>query len=154
MNQISVVDASATDGVIASSISPHFKVYTHRDIDSIPQLKMLPDSAIFEMRVVSAILPFRVNRYVIENLIDWSKVPDDPLYQLTFPQKDMIPNGLYDQMAALFQNGASHNDIHALASSLRLTLNPQPSGQLEMNVPLDSSGKRLNGLQHKYRETV
>jgi KamA family protein len=154
MNQISVVDASAGDGVIPNKVAGQFKVYTHRDIDSIPQLKMLPNSAIFEMRVVSSILPFRVNQYVIDNLIDWSKVPDDPLYQLTFPQKDMIPDELYTQMAQLFREGASREKIQTLAGSLRLKLNPQPNGQLEMNVPLNGDGNRLNGLQHKYRETV
>ena len=34
------------------------------------------------MRVVGNVLPFRVNNYIIEELIDWSQVPDDPLYQL------------------------------------------------------------------------
>ncbi len=154
MNQISVFDKSAGDAVIPANILPEFKVYTHKDIDKIPELKALPEAALFEMKVVSAILPFRVNRYVIENLIDWSSVPDDPLYQLTFPQKDMLPPQLYQQMAELMHENAPRAQIQALASTLRTQLNPQPSGQLEMNVPLDSNGNRLNGLQHKYRETV
>jgi hypothetical protein len=32
------------------------------------------------MRVVSSVLPFRVNDYVIKELIDWSRVPDDPIF--------------------------------------------------------------------------
>ncbi len=38
------------------------------------------------MKAVSAVLPFRVNNYVIQDLIDWNNIPDDPIYQLTFPQ--------------------------------------------------------------------
>ena len=154
MNHISVFDETETDSVIPTSILSQFKVYTHKDIDDIPQLAAVDSAALFEMKVVSSILPFRVNQYVIEHLIDWSKVPDDPLYQLTFPQRDMLPPELYQQMAQLIEQDAPRKEVQALATSLRTQLNPQPSGQLEMNVPLDSNGNRLNGLQHKYRETV
>lgn len=154
MKHISVVDRSEAGDIISSSILPQFKVYTHKDLARIPQLKRLPAATLFEMKVVSSILPFRVNQYVIENLIDWSNIPQDPLYQLTFPQKGMVPHKLYQQMAQLIKQDAPHEHIHALATTLRAQLNPQPNGQLDMNVPLDSNGHRLNGLQHKYRETV
>ncbi len=154
MKHISVVDRSGADEVIASSTLPQFKVYTHKDLANIPQLKSLPAATLFDMKVVSSILPFRVNQYVIENLIDWANIPDDPLYQLTFPQKGMVPPALYQQMAQLIEQDAPREQIQALATKLRTQLNPQPNGQLEMNVPLDRNGRRLNGLQHKYRETV
>ena len=41
-----------------------------------------------------------------------------------------------------------------MARELRAELNPHPAGQMQMNIPLDDAGNRLNGLQHKYRETV
>ena len=34
----------------------------------------------------ASILPMRTNNYVVSQLIDWSNVPDDPMFQLTFPQ--------------------------------------------------------------------
>ena len=37
------------------------------------------------------VLPMRANTYVVNELIDWSKVPDDPIFQLVFPQPGM-PN--------------------------------------------------------------
>jgi len=37
---------------------------------------------------------------------------------------------------------------------IRSSLNPHPAGQREFNVPRDEFGQPLNGLQHKYRETV
>ena len=118
MNQISVLDESRGDVVISTdSILPQFKVYTLKDIDRIVQLQALPESVLFEMKVVSSILPFRVNQYVIENLIDWSNVPDDPLYQLTFPQKDMLPPHVYQQMAQLMQQNAPRAEIQSLAST-------------------------------------
>jgi len=36
------------------------------------------------------VYPFRVNSHVAENLIDWSNIPDDPMFRLTFPQAGML----------------------------------------------------------------
>lgn len=62
-------------------------VYTLRDLDNLVKLKGIDDTLIFEMKVVSEVLPFRVNNYVIDQLINWNNVPNDPIFQLTFPQK-------------------------------------------------------------------
>ncbi|MEU1072802.1 MULTISPECIES: hypothetical protein [unclassified Streptomyces] len=57
----------------------------------LPQLQGLDERTRRDMKVVAAVLPFKVNRYVLEELIDWDRVPDDPLYRLTFPHRDMLP---------------------------------------------------------------
>lgn len=62
-------------------------VYTLRDLDNLVKLKGINDTLIFEMKAVSEVLPFRVNNYVIDQLINWNNVPNDPIFQLTFPQK-------------------------------------------------------------------
>ncbi len=131
-----------------------FKVYTQRDLDSIDELAQLPESIRFEMRVVSSVLPFRVNDYVIKELIDWSRVPDDPIFQLTFPQRKMLPDALYNRMAMAIRFGMDNQGLKALADEVRGELNPHPAGQMELNVPRDESGESIPGLQHKYRETV
>ena len=58
-------------------------IYTRRQIEQIQQLRGFTQSQITAMKAVSAVLPFRVNNYVIEELIDWSNIPEDPIYQLT-----------------------------------------------------------------------
>src|SRR5690349_21173133 len=78
-----------------------FKVYTLNQIDQIPQLAKLDSRTIWAMKVVASVLPFRVNEYVIKELIDWNSIPDDPIYQLTFPQKDMLDNESFDLIASL-----------------------------------------------------
>jgi KamA family protein len=95
-----------------------------------------------------------VNAYVIEELIDWSKVPEDPIFQLTFPQRDMLTPEMYDRMASAWRNGLDRKAIQALAKEMRAELNPHPAGQMQMNIPLDENGEAINGIQHKYRETV
>lgn len=130
-----------------------FKVFNERSLDSIPRLSGLSEERRFEMRVVASVLPFRVNEYVINELIDWDRVPDDPIFQLTFPQRDMLSEESFERMANLHRRGADKAEIAALARELREDLNPHPAGQLEMNLPR-MNGEVVEGLQHKYRETV
>lgn len=128
------------------------KLYGLRNIDELPQLKNLSEKTRFALKVVSHILPFRTNNYVVEELIDWDNIPDDPIYQLTFMQKDMIDEESFSLMAdALKRNNQS--EIQTVAKQLRNKLNPHPSGQLTANIPL-LEGKPVPGVQHKYKETV
>jgi len=154
MSQTSVLRKPEINPVDFSNEPRRFRVYTQRDLDKIEQLKSLPEETRFEMLVVSSVLPFRVNEYVIEELIDWSKVPNDPIYQLTFPQKGMLSPGMFERMAQAYRDGRNKKEIQALAKELRAELNPHPAGQMQMNIPLDDEGEMLNGIQHKYRETV
>lgn len=130
-----------------------FVVYTERQLDKIEPLQKMTAEQRFEMRVVANVLPFRVNQYVIDELIDWSKVPEDPVFQLTFPQRGMLDPADYDRMAEALERGAERSEIQLIANEIREKLNPHPAGQQEMNVPM-LDGEPLPGMQHKYRETV
>src|SRR5690625_1514681 len=130
-----------------------YKVYTQRQVDKIEPLKRLSPEQRFEIEVVANVLPFRVNEYVIQELINWDNVPNDPVFQLTFPQRGMIAPEDYDRMAELIKRGADRKEITQLASEIHGYLNPHPAGQQEMNVPV-FEGEPLGGMQHKYRETV
>lgn len=130
-----------------------FQVYTDRQIDKIEPLQKLPEEQRFEMRVVASVLPFRVNQYVIDELIDWDNVPNDPVFQLTFPQRGMLEPSDYDLMAQALRDELPRAEITKLAREIQARLNPHPAGQQEMNVPM-LDGEALDGMQHKYRETV
>ncbi len=144
---------NADDDVPVTYQPQRFKVYTQKQLDKIPVLQRLPESLRFEMQVVANVLPFRVNEYVINELIDWDNVPDDPIFRLTFPQRDMLPPESYQRMADLLKSNPTPKEVKALANELRQDLNPHPAGQMELNVPrLDN--EKLPGMQHKYRETV
>lgn len=130
-----------------------YRAITSRDLDSLPQLRRLSAEQRLEMKAVSAVLPFRVNAYVVDHLIDWSRIPEDPIYQLTFPQPGMLATPDRLRMMDLIRAEAPATQIKAEARRIQLRLNPHPAGQMELNVPrLD--GEPLPGLQHKYRETV
>ena len=60
--------------------------YTAENFQNLDQMENFSDEEIFNMKVVSKILPFKTNNYVVEYLIDWNNVPNDPMFVLTFPQ--------------------------------------------------------------------
>lgn len=134
--------------------TPRLRFYTARDIDTLPQLKVFGDEHRLAMKAVASVLPFRVNQYVVENLINWSKVPDDPIFQLTFPQQGMLEPVAFKRMRDLIAADAPADEIKQAAERIQRGLNPHPSGQLDLNVPADNEGNHLRGMQHKYRETV
>lgn len=130
-----------------------FQVYTERQFDQIKQLQNLSEEQRFNMRVVANVLPFRVNQYVIDELIDWNDIPNDPIFQLTFPQPGMLHEADFKRMADALRAEKPRDEIKAIAREIQAGLNPHPAGQQELNVPM-LNGEPLPGIQHKYRETV
>ncbi|MEJ2616379.1 MAG: lysine 2,3-aminomutase [Ignavibacteriaceae bacterium] len=128
------------------------KFYGLKDIDRIPQLQMLSKEERFAIKVVSNVLPFRSNNYVVEELIDWNNIPDDPMFQLTFMQKDMLSKEQFEWMADVLRKDSSAQEIKQTAEEIRLELNPHPAGQMTLNVPA-MNDEPVSGVQHKYRET-
>jgi len=128
-------------------------IYSGEKLAGLPQVESLSPEIRRDIRVVSSVLPFKANNYVVEQLIDWSNIPDDPIYRLTFPHRDMLFSEDYDTVAALIDRGATPGEIKHVASEIHNRMNPHPGGQLDKNVPM-LDGERLEGLQHKYRETV
>jgi KamA family protein len=131
-----------------------FRVFTQRDLDRITAIHHLPADQRFAMKVVSTVLPFRVNEYVIEQLIDWSRVPDDPVFQLTFPQAGMLTDAHFTEVADLLRRDAGKAELDQAVARIRHELNPHPAGQRELNVPRLPNGEEVTGIQHKYRETL
>lgn len=129
------------------------QIYSERQLATIPQLARLSDEQRFGMKVVAKVLPFRVNRFVVEELIDWSRVPDDPMFQLTFPQAGMLEEEDFARIARLLRRGEEGEPFLQAVNEIRARLNPHPAGQMAFNVPF-VNGERVEGLQHKYRETV
>jgi len=139
------------------TITPrNYKVVTKRKIKSIFE-KFMPQENNYlnwaTCYTAASILPFRTNMYVVEELIDWNNIPNDPIFQLTFPQEGMLEKENVQKMKALLAQNATALQIRDLSNDIREGLNPHPAKQKEMNIPQDNEGI-FDGLQHKYRETV
>jgi len=130
-----------------------FHAYSAKHLDMLTQRAGLSPGERLAVRAVAAVLPFRANSYVVENLIDWNQAPDDPIYRLVFPQPDMLPAADVRRLADMISGVAPQAVLRAAAHEIRLRLNPHPAGQLLLNAP-SLHGRPLPGLQHKYPETV
>ena len=137
----------------SSSSRPRFKAYGRRHISRIRQLGRLSTNQLTSLRVASIVLPFRVNDYVLDELIDWNDIPSDPIFQLTFPQAGMLDRADFLQLHRLLVTGADPDAVTGCARKIQMRMNPHPAGQIELNVPA-VDGEKLPGCQHKYRETV
>ena len=133
--------------------SPSIKTYTLANFRELPQIKKMSEEKKIEMEVVGNVLPFKTNNYVVEQLIDWNDIPNDPMFVLTFPQKEMLLSNHYDQMESTLKKTTDKKEIQEVANQIRLQLNPHPAGQMELNVPILKDGTKLYGMQHKYKET-
>jgi len=129
------------------------KFYGLRDIDSIQQLQKLTKEERFATKVLSHVFPFRTNNYIVDELINWENVPFDPMYQLTFMQKDMLKESHFNRMADAIRKELPSDEIKEISNEIRLELNPHPAGQLTANVPVDNEEEVVQGVQHKYNET-
>ena len=127
-------------------------MYNLVDLDHIPWLEGLSEEVRFDMRVVSQVLPFRTNSYVLDNLIDWTQVPNDPIFRLNFMHRDMLQPKEFNAIANALIQKKSNKELKNIVFKVRKKLNPHPAGQMTENVP-KWNGVPVSGIQHKYRET-
>jgi KamA family protein len=130
-----------------------YRAVTERNIAETPEWHWIDPQHQQAIRVVSQVLPFRTNQYVLRELIDWGNLPWDPMFQLVFPQRDMLSSGEYEAVRRLLERTAPPEELAGEVNRIRYSLNPHPAGQMTHNVPR-LNGRPLEGLQHKYRETV
>ncbi|MFB6840485.1 KamA family radical SAM protein [Streptomyces sp. NPDC056361] len=101
-----------------------------------------------DAEVVGRVLPFKVSAHAADELVDWSGAPDDPLYRLVMPHRDMLAPADFAAVEAALRSG-DRVRLRLVVDGLRERLDPHPGGQLHLNVPEDGWG-----LQHKYPETL
>lgn len=130
-----------------------YRAYTVSNFKNISQIDKIPADQQRAIEVVGSVLPFKVNNYVLDELIDWDNLESDPIYHLTIPQKEMLLPEHYarvEEVLSHTDDKASHREV---IHDIRMQLNPHPAGQQKHNVPIINN-TRLTGVQHKYRETV
>ena len=141
------------ESIWSENESPRIQSITLINFRELPQIQKLSEEQKFEMEVVGNVLPFKANNYVVEQLIDWNNIPNDPIFVLTFPQKEMLKQKHFEKMASFLKTKPEKKEINEVANEIRMQLNPHPAGQLELNVPTLKDGTKLYGMQHKYKET-
>ena len=117
------------DPRMVSKLDP--KIYTAHETPCIKQLARLGQARVRDMQVVASVLPFRVDNYVIEQLLDWSAAPDDAIFRLVFPSREMLDGASFARMAYLHDGAIG--DAQQAAAAIRARLNLHPADQLNLH---------------------
>jgi KamA family protein len=127
--------------------------YSLHNYKSLLQANKLSSDLLEAIDVVGNVFPFKTNNYVVNELIDWDNVAEDPMFKLTFPQRGMLSKNNYSLMWNTLVGTNNKDIIKSSANKIRLQLNPHPAGQMDLNIP-SLNGNAIPGMQHKYKETV
>jgi KamA family protein len=130
-----------------------YKAYTRSNLDEIEELSYLPERIVEELKLVSLVLPFKTNSYVVKELINWKNIPNDPIYQLNFPRKKMFKPEVFEKLRYLANKNQDSEELQRYLDRIYKEMNPHPGGQICYNTP-KMNGRHLKGIQHKYRETM
>lgn len=136
---------------------PHkpYKKYLRTELRDIFDSKGIKDPFIEEREIVAMVFPFKINQHIIDQ-INWDSYLDDPLFQLTFPQPEMLLPEEIQSIKTLKAENATRENIADYISQLRSEKNPAPANQ-SANRPIfedresdDDNTFAIDGIQHKY----
>lgn len=134
-------------------LSLKYKAYNKRNFERIDQLHNIPERISEEIFIMSHVFPFRANNYIVDSLINWKQIATDPIFKITFPNQKMLTKTHYRTIKKAVKSNYSQDELRKIITDIRLKLNPNPAGQMIYNQPR-MNDEILNGVQHKYRETV
>lgn len=129
-----------------------YRAFNFSSFSKSKYAKNLSDQELKELELVSHILPFKVNNYILDELIDWNNKETDPMFNLYFFNKHMLHSEQLDLLQNSYYNTKTIEAKNEIIKQIRSELNPHPAKQMTANVPI-LNNKRIKGLQHKYKET-
>ncbi len=131
----------------------NYQAYNLKNLDKIPQYSLLKENVIHPMYVVGRVFPFKVNTYILNELIDWNTIPNDPIFRMTFPQKEMLSEDDYNAIDLAIKKDSSEEFLQQIVKKIWNNLDPSSTGQNEASLPLYNN-HGLYGLQHTYNEIL
>jgi L-lysine 2,3-aminomutase len=129
-----------------------FITYNVKNFREIEYMRYLPESVKEEIEIVSRVIPFKTNNYVVDYLIDWESYEEDSVYILNFPNRRMLTGSQFDRLSKAVKNPRSAGALQQTIYDIRMEMNPHPAQQMT-NVPV-LDDEELKGMQHKYRDIV
>jgi KamA family protein len=129
-----------------------FITFNAKNFREIEYMRYLPEQVKHEIDVVSQVIPFKTNNYVVDYLIDWENYQTDPIYTLNFPNKKMLTQSQFSRLSGVLENSSDKGSANKVIYDIRMEMNPHPAQQMT-NVPV-LNGEELKGLQHKYKDIV
>jgi KamA family protein len=102
--------------------------------------------------ILTRIFHFKVNNYVLENLIDWQCIPDDPIYKLVFPRQEMLAAADFDFFKNSYTKGLDEKMLAPFVHLLKQKMTPVVN-HCENSIP-KINGERLKGMYSNFATIV
>ncbi|MCJ8292054.1 MAG: lysine 2,3-aminomutase [Crocinitomicaceae bacterium] len=129
-----------------------FKTYNNLNFKQSVYYQRLPSKEQEAFDILSTVFHFKANNYVLDHLIRWEDVPNDPIYKLVFPRKEMLHPADYEQLDMLNQAGLPKEVFTLFVDALRKKMNPQLQSS-EFSHPTHK-GERLHGVTRNFDTIV
>jgi L-lysine 2,3-aminomutase len=127
--------------------------YVGTSISEIPQIRSLDPDLRFGLLAAARILPFKTNQYILNELIDWTCIPHDPVFRLNFPQPEMLSPEEIGPIERMLRDQCAPGVIQPLIQQARLRL-LQPRSLIDPTSLVQIGGEVVPGLWRTLRETV
>jgi len=128
-----------------------FKTFTSQSFLNSNYFEKLPIEEQQLFKVLTKIFHFKVNNYVLEHLIDWDNIPEDPMYRLTFPRKEMLNPVNFEQLNKVVQSGDTP-ELIAFVNQLKKKMFPHINYH-ENCLPIVDN-KLVKGIYHLFKNTL
>lgn len=130
-----------------------YKSYNYKLFKESPFYEKLPLEEQETLSILTQIFHFKVNSYVLEFLIDWDNIPNDSMYRLAFPKKEMLDTEDFQLLKNLVATKADPNLFRAFADSLKTKMYPKVVYD-EKCLPKLNDGTVLQGAYKSFANLI
>ncbi|MDY8136454.1 hypothetical protein [Aquimarina sp. 2201CG5-10] len=133
--------------------------YSNLSFKNTSYYKRLPIEERNIYDILSLVFHFKINTYVLNHLIRWENVPNDPIYRLTFPRKEMLSSIDHERLSYLIDQGASQKELLLYIQQLKQKMLPKVkhhiAGLPELNnQPIQGMYRSFNTMVSLFPEPM
>ena len=129
-----------------------FNAYNEKSFRQSQYYKRLPTEELKYFDVLTKVFHFKANNYVLDHLIDWEAIPDDPMYRLIFPRKEMLNGRDHMLVRAMDEVGLDQRTQRDWIKQMKKSMRPQV--KIHQNVPLKLNGESVPGTCSDFRTII
>ncbi|MEM6270157.1 MAG: lysine 2,3-aminomutase [Bacteroidota bacterium] len=122
--------------------------YTYRSFKKSKYYSRLNASERETFDVLAKMFHFKANNYVLDELISWEMVDDDPIYKLVFPRREMLHPTDFGILSCFQQSGVPDGALRPYYDRIKSYMQPRTLTS-ELSFP-EIDGTRLPGMYSNF----